>query len=184
MKYSPSCCCLLSWLYQSCSSLICSLAILTICSNDSVSARSNPTAHTLHLATICHSPSQSNLVPHQRNRSSNQTTVTHVPHQEKSRHNSHKPELERRVGLDQPTIRRQHVANDTGCLVAHHEKIAYNLDMNIIHEIATAIENRDEDRLYQLSGDMPGMLITEHDRAAYEAIINGALEMMGELEVA
>ena len=56
--------------------------------------------------------------------------------------------------------------------------------MNIIHEIATAIENRDEDRLYQLSGDMPGMLITEHDRAAYEAIINGALELMGEAQVA
>ena len=56
--------------------------------------------------------------------------------------------------------------------------------MNIIHEIATAIENRDEDKLYRLSGDMPGMLISEHDRAAYEAMIDGALEMMGELEVA
>jgi len=56
--------------------------------------------------------------------------------------------------------------------------------MNIIHEIATAIENRDEDRLYQLSGDMPGMLITEHDRAAYQSIINGALELMGEAQVA
>lgn len=56
--------------------------------------------------------------------------------------------------------------------------------MNIIHEIATAIENRDEHALCRLSDDMPGMLITEHDRAAYESIINGALEMMGELEVA
>lgn len=56
--------------------------------------------------------------------------------------------------------------------------------MNIIHEIATAIENRDEDALYRLHLRMPEMLITEHDRAAYESIINGALEMMGELEVA
>ena len=56
--------------------------------------------------------------------------------------------------------------------------------MNIIHEIATAIENRDLDALSQLSGDMPGMMINDHDRAAYESIINGALDMMGELEVA
>ena len=56
--------------------------------------------------------------------------------------------------------------------------------MNIIHEIATAIENRDEDKLYRLSGDMPGYFLSEEDRAAYEAIINGALEMMSELEVA
>ena len=56
--------------------------------------------------------------------------------------------------------------------------------MNIIHEIATAIENRDEDRLIQLSDNIGGLLITEHDRAAYESIINGALELLGELEVA
>tara|TARA_R110000772_G_scaffold173737_3_gene285681 strand:+ start:124 stop:294 length:171 start_codon:yes stop_codon:yes gene_type:complete len=56
--------------------------------------------------------------------------------------------------------------------------------MNLLHTIATAIENRDEDALYQLAGDMPGYLIPEHDCAAYLAIINGALEMMGELEVA
>ena len=56
--------------------------------------------------------------------------------------------------------------------------------MNIIHEIATAIENRDEDKLYRLSGDMSGYLLSEHDRAAYLTIINGALELMGELEVA
>ena len=56
--------------------------------------------------------------------------------------------------------------------------------MNIIHEIATAIENRDEDALSRLSDNMYGMLITEHDQQAYLSIINGALEMMGELEVA
>ena len=56
--------------------------------------------------------------------------------------------------------------------------------MNIIHEIATAIETRDEDKLCRLSDDMHGMLISEHDQQAYLAIINGALEMMGELEVA
>ena len=56
--------------------------------------------------------------------------------------------------------------------------------MNIIHEIATAIENRDEDRLISLSDNMHGMLISEHDRQAYLSIINGALELMGELEVA
>jgi|TARA_B110000467_G_C17928218_1_gene268534 DNA-binding GntR family transcriptional regulator len=56
--------------------------------------------------------------------------------------------------------------------------------MNIIHEIAKAIENRDEDALYRLSGDMHGMLISEQDCTAYLSIINGALEMMGELEVA
>jgi DNA-binding GntR family transcriptional regulator len=56
--------------------------------------------------------------------------------------------------------------------------------MNIIHEIATAIESRDEDHLIRLSDNMHGLLITEHDRAAYQSIINGALELLGELEVA
>jgi len=56
--------------------------------------------------------------------------------------------------------------------------------MNIIHEIATAIDNRDEDHLIRLSDLMSGLLITEHDRAAYESIINGALELLGESTVA
>ena len=57
--------------------------------------------------------------------------------------------------------------------------------MNIIHEIAKAIENRDEDALYRLSDGLGmDLLIPEEDRAAYEAIVSGALEMMGELEVA
>jgi hypothetical protein len=56
--------------------------------------------------------------------------------------------------------------------------------MNIIHEIATAIDNRDEDHLIRLSDLMSGLLITEHDRAAYESIINGALELLGESQVA
>jgi hypothetical protein len=56
--------------------------------------------------------------------------------------------------------------------------------MNIIHEIATAIETSDEDRLIKLSDNMNMMLIPEHDRAAYLSIIDGVLEMMGELEVA
>ena len=57
--------------------------------------------------------------------------------------------------------------------------------MNIIHEIAKAIENRDEDALYRLSDGLGmDLLISEEDRAAYEAIVSGALEMMGELEVA
>ncbi len=57
--------------------------------------------------------------------------------------------------------------------------------MNIIHEIAKAIENRDEDALYRLSDGLGmDLLISEQDRAAYQSIVNGALEMMGELEVA
>ena len=57
--------------------------------------------------------------------------------------------------------------------------------MNIIHEIAKAIENRDEDALYRLSDGLGmDLLIPEQDRAAYQSIVSGALEMMGELEVA
>jgi len=54
--------------------------------------------------------------------------------------------------------------------------------MNLLHTIATAIENRDEDALYRVLNDLPGMLIPEHDRAAYESIIGGVLEALGELE--
>ena len=57
--------------------------------------------------------------------------------------------------------------------------------MNIIHEIARAIENRDEDALSRLSDGLGmDLLISEEDRAAFQSIVNGALEMMGELEVA
>ena len=57
--------------------------------------------------------------------------------------------------------------------------------MNIIHEIAKAIENRDEDALSRLSDGLGmDLLISEEDRAAFQSIVNGALEMMGELEVA
>lgn len=56
--------------------------------------------------------------------------------------------------------------------------------MNLINEIATAIENRDEDRLMQIAGDLPGFLISEEEMNSLNAIVNGALEMMGELEVA
>ena len=57
--------------------------------------------------------------------------------------------------------------------------------MNIIHEIAKAIENRDEDALYRLSDGLGmDLLISEQDRAAFQSIVSGALEMMGELEVA
>ena len=144
MKYSPSCCYYLLWLYQSCSLWICSLAILTICSNDSVSARSNHTPHTLHQAAIHHSPLQSSLVSHQGNHSSNQTTIDHVSHQEKSSHHSHKSELERSTRLDQQQIRRQHVANDPGCLVALHEKSSYNKHMYQILKNGKLLINADD----------------------------------------
>ena len=53
--------------------------------------------------------------------------------------------------------------------------------MNIIHEIAKAIENRDEDALSRLSDGLGmDLLISEEDRAAFQSIVNGALEMMGE----
>lgn len=96
---------------------------------DRVSPTTNHTPHTLHQAAIRHSSLQSNLVPHQRNHTSNQTTITHVPDQEKSNHNSHLPQLERRVGLDQHQIRRRSTQDDTQSLVAQLNQIAYNKHM-------------------------------------------------------
>jgi len=144
MKYSPSCYSRLLWPYQSFSLWICSLVILTSCSSDSVSARSNSTSHTLHLAAICHSPSQSNLVSRQGNHSSNQTTIDHVSYQEKSSNHSHESELERGTGLDQQQIRRQHVANDSGCLVALHTQSSYNKHMYQILKNGKLLINADD----------------------------------------
>lgn len=56
--------------------------------------------------------------------------------------------------------------------------------MNIIHTIAQAINNRDEHELCRISEQLHDLLITDEDREAYQAIVNGALELMGELEVA
>lgn len=144
MKYSPPYYCYPSWPFRSCLLLICSLAILTSCSNDSVSARPNHTPHTLHQAAIHHASLQSNLVSHQRNHSRNQTTIDHVPNQKKSRNHSHKPELERGPGLDQQQIRCQHVANDTGCLVALHTQSPYNKHMYQILKNGKLIINADD----------------------------------------
>ena len=144
MKYSPSCYCYLLWLYQSCSLLICSLAILTSCSSDSVSARSNSTPHTLHPAAICHSSLQSNLVSRQGNHSSNQTTIDHVPHQEKSRHHSHLQQLERRVRLDQHQARRLTPQDDLESLVALHQQSPYNKHMYQILKNGKLLINADD----------------------------------------
>lgn len=126
MKYSPSCYSHLSWLFQSCLLLICSLVILTSCSSDSVSTRSDHTPHTLHQAAIQDSPLHTNLVSHQGNHSSNQTTIDHVPHQETRRNYSHLQQLERCVGLDQYQIRRRAPQDDTTSLVALLNQPRYN----------------------------------------------------------
>ena len=92
MKYSPSfyyylsCACLLACSF-SCSETHASpiffsrmLPLITInalaSTTDGVGARSDHTPHTLHQAANCQFTHQQNMVPHQGNRPSNQTTMT------------------------------------------------------------------------------------------------------------
>lgn len=56
--------------------------------------------------------------------------------------------------------------------------------MNLLHTISQALQNRDEDQLIQLLDNMNMMLIPEDDRLAWSGVIESALEMMGDLEVA
>jgi len=56
--------------------------------------------------------------------------------------------------------------------------------MNLLHTISQALQSRDEDQLIQLLDNMNMMLIPEDDRQAWSGVIESALEMMGDLEVA
>lgn len=56
--------------------------------------------------------------------------------------------------------------------------------MNLLHTISQALQSRDEDQLIQLLDNMDMMLIPEDDRLAWSGVIESALEMMGDLEVA
>lgn len=143
MKYSPSCYYYLSWPFRSFLLLICSLVILTNCSNDSVSPRSDHTPHTLHQAAIQDSPLLTRLVSRQGNHSSNQTTIDHVPHQETRHHHSHLQQLERCVGLDQQQIRRRPPQDDTTSLVALLNQPDYNKHMYQILKNGKLLINAD-----------------------------------------
>lgn len=78
MTYLLSCYYYLSSLFQLVSSSTCSLGTgkIELTTIDSVGSGSDHTPHTLHQAANCQFTHQQNMVPHQGNRPSNQTTMT------------------------------------------------------------------------------------------------------------
>lgn len=54
--------------------------------------------------------------------------------------------------------------------------------MNTLQAISRAIYHRDVDELSRLLDQMHDLLITDQERHAYTDMINGTLELIGELE--